>query len=111
MSKYITLKENRDFRRLYSKGKSYVSAGIVVYVCKNHTNSKRFGITTSKKTGTAVLRSRSRRVIREAYYELYDNIKNGYDFVFVARAKTPHLKSYDILRFMKELLKKAGVLI
>lgn len=110
-SKYITLKENRDFKRLYSKGKSYVSPGLVVYVYKNKSKNKRFGITTSKKTGTAVLRSRSRRVIREAYYALYDNIKDGYDFVFVARAKTPKLKSYDILRFMKEQLKKAGVLI
>lgn len=111
MSRYITLKENKDFRRLYSKGKSYVSPGLVVYVYKNRENTKRFGITTSKKTGNAVFRSRSRRVIREAYYALYNDIKIGYDFVFVARAKTPYLKSTDILRFMRNQLKEAGVLI
>lgn len=110
MGELITLKENKDFRRLYSRGRSYTSAVLVTYVMKNRSGNIRIGITTSKKIGKAVMRNRSRRIIREAYYRIMDEIKPGYDFVFVARGKTPFVKSTDILRAMKKELKEAGVL-
>lgn len=110
LGEIVTLKENRDFRRLYAKGKSYPSAILVTYVMKNHCECVRIGITTGKKIGKAVLRNRSRRIIREAYRDLSDRIKPGYDLVFVARGKTPFVKSYDVLKSMKKELKDAGVL-
>lgn len=110
MEKYVTLKENRDFQRLYHKGKSFVSPVLVTYVLKNRNNNLRFGITTGKKIGKAVVRSRARRVIRAAYFELYKDIKPGFDFVFVARGKTPFVKSTQIKKAMQEHFKKAGVL-
>ncbi|MCH5299738.1 MAG: ribonuclease P protein component [Ruminococcus sp.] len=110
MSDYITLKENRDFSRLYHKGKCFVSPVLVTYILKNKSNNLRFGITTGKKIGNAVKRSRSRRVIRAAFYELYGSIKPGYDFVFVARGKTPFVKSSDIKAAMKKAFEEAGLL-
>ncbi len=110
LGEIVTLKENRDFRRLYAKGKSYPSAILVTYVMKNRCECVRIGITTGKKIGKAVLRNRSRRIIREAYRDLSDRIKPGYDLVFVARGKTPFVKSYDVLKSMKKELKDAGVL-
>ena len=95
MKKCFTLKDNKDFSRLYRRGKSYVSPVLVTYISKNKTNNLRFGITTGKKVGKAVKRSRARRVIRAAYFELYPQIKSGYDFVFVARGKTPYVKSQE----------------
>lgn len=111
MSQYITLKENREFSRLYRKGKSFVSPVLVTYIAKGRPKQKRFGITTGKKIGNAVKRSRSRRVIRAAYYQLFDSIKPGYDIVFVARGKTPFVKSTDVYRDMKKHLKSAGLLL
>lgn len=110
MSEIITLKDNRDFRRLYSRGRSFASPVLVTYIMKNRSGDVRIGITTGKKTGKAVMRNRARRIIREAFRELYDKIRPGYDLVFVARTKTPYVKSYDILRSMKKELKDAGVL-
>ena len=106
----ITLKRNNDFRRIYSKGRSFGSSVLVTYVLKNHRGEVRIGITTSKKIGKAVLRNRSRRIIREAFRSVSKDISPGYDIVFVARGKTPFVKSYDILRAMKKELKEAGVL-
>ena len=110
MSEYITLKENRDFSRIYRRGKSFVSPVLVTYVQNNKSGAKRYGITTGKKVGKAVSRTRARRVIRTAYRELYPKIREGYDFVFVARAKTPAVKSYVITRAMKNHLSQAGAL-
>lgn len=110
MDLYSPITENKDFRRIYARGKSLVSPVIVTYVLKNRSKNVRVGITTSKKTGNAVKRSRSRRVIREAFRVVAPNVQQGYDFVFVARGKTPFVKSTDVCRAMTQQLKNAGVL-
>ncbi|MCI9274379.1 MAG: ribonuclease P protein component [Clostridiales bacterium] len=110
MTNAVTLKENREFRRLYSRGKSYVSPVMVTYVLKNRRGQLRFGITTSKKTGKAVQRNRSRRVIREAFRQLSPQVKPGYDLVFVARGRTPYVKCKEVRDAMEIQLRQAGVL-
>ncbi len=84
---------------------------LVVYVVKNRCRSLRVGITTSKKTGNAVKRSRSRRVIREALRALAPDIKQGYDLILVARAKTPFVKSTEVQAALRQQLEKAGILL
>ena len=110
LSEIVTLKRNNDFRRLYAKGRFFTSPVLVTYVTKNRYGTIRIGITASKKIGNAVKRNRSRRIIREAFRELSPSLKPGFDLVFVARGKTPFVKSNDVLRAMKKELKEAGVL-
>lgn len=110
MRSYLTIKENRQFQRAYRRGKSFVSPGLVTYIVKNNSNNLQIGITTSKKIGKAVQRNRCRRIIRAAFCEISPMISNGYDIVFVARAKTVYLKSNDILSAMKSHLQQANVL-
>ncbi|MBQ9673334.1 MAG: ribonuclease P protein component [Ruminococcus sp.] len=109
MGKSFTLKENRDFLRLYRRGKCLVAPSIVTYVLKNKCGKTRYGITTSKKIGKAVQRNRARRVIRAAWFDLYSSIVPGYDVVFVARGKTPYVKSDVLKREIESHLKKAGI--
>lgn len=109
--KMVTLKENRNFHRVYNKGKSYVAPIIVTYVLKQRYGTSRVGITTGKKIGKAVQRNRARRIIMSAYRELYPRINGSYDIVFVARGRTPYVKSTDVLRCMEKQLKRAGVII
>lgn len=109
MSEIITLKENRRFHQLYRRGKCFVSPVVVTYVLKNKTDNLRYGITTGKKIGNAVKRSRARRVIRAAFTQLTPSLKSGYDLVFVARGKTPFVKSPDVKKAMEKQLKQAGL--
>jgi ribonuclease P protein component len=106
----LSLSENKDFRRIYARGKSFVAPVLVTYVLKNRTNNVRVGITTSKKIGNAVKRNRSRRVIRAAYREIAPSVKDGYDLIFVARTRTPFVKSTDLVKIVSSQLKQAGVL-
>lgn len=111
MKKYLSINQNRDFQRIYARGKFFVSPVLVSYVMKSRRGSSiRVGITTSKKTGNAVKRNRSRRVIREAFRAVQTEIRPGYDLVFVARAKTPFVKTCDVQRAMEQHLKNAGLL-
>jgi ribonuclease P protein component len=98
MKKY-TLCNNNEFADVYKKGKKIVGKNVVFYYKKNTFNFNRLGITTSKKIGNAVLRSRARRVIRAAYRGCKFPV--GYDFVIVARAGTNTCKSYHIEGFLK----------
>ena len=105
-----TLKENKDFRRLYYRGSSKASDCLVTYAMKSRRKGCRYGITTSKKIGNAVLRNRSRRVIRAAYAALEDSISGNWDFVFVARSKTGKVKMQVVLAQMKKQMKALGVM-
>ena len=82
-----TLKKNSDFRRLYSKGKSAVTAHMVVYCRRNRLNENRLGYTVSTKLGHAVVRNRVRRRLREIYRLNAPSLKSGYDIVIVARSR------------------------
>ncbi len=99
--KIVALKLNKEFKRLYYKGRFKGHALLVTYLMKNNRGINRVGITTGKKVGNAVQRSRARRVIRAAWAEVSSSVPAGYDLVFVAREKTPKVKSQEVARVMK----------
>lgn len=109
MLQYVTIKENKDFKRLYYKGKSFVSPYFVMYIAKGRANKTRLGITAGKKIGCAVKRNRAKRVIRAAFAETSENTSKGYDFVFVARSRILFEKSYTVKNSIIKQLKAAGV--
>ncbi len=82
-----TIKQNYEFRRLYSKGKSCANAYLVVYCRKNRAGRSRIGYTVSNKVGHAVVRNRIRRRLREIYRLHERQIARGYDLVVVSRVR------------------------
>ena len=103
------LKENKDFRRIYGRGKAYVHPAFVAYALKNRTGDIRMGITASKKMGTAVERNRAKRVLTAAFSDCACQIKSGYDFVLVARVRILKCKSNDIADAMMKIFTQAGL--
>lgn len=97
MSLFITIKENRDFRRLYRQSASFVAPALVVYFKETRAGFSRLGITAGKKIGGAVQRNRAKRVVREAYRALLPRFNKSVDMVIVARKKSAYVKS-DIVR-------------
>lgn len=87
MKKTDTIKENRTFRRIYSKGRSAVTPYLVLYVRPNGQGKNRLGVTVSAKLGCAVVRNRARRRLREVYRLAQPEMKQGYDVVLVARSR------------------------
>ena len=84
----ISLNLNTQFRKLYQKGTSHVSPSVVMYAKRNGLPFNRLGITVSKKIGKAVVRNRAKRRLREIFRTNLPNMKQGYDFVLVARGRT-----------------------
>lgn len=103
MSSIVSLKRNADFRRLYSRGRSAVSATVVVYAARNRCGVNRLGLTAGKKVGCAARRNRAKRRLRALYRKyilsgevLPPNNNMTFDFVVVARAGAVD-RSFDAL--------------
>lgn len=109
MPAFASLRENKEFRTLYYHGRSQVHPALVTYVRKNRLGYPRVGITTGKKLGGAVERSRCRRVIRAAFRPLCPRV-GGYDIVFVARSRLLSMKSTQLQPIMEQQLNALGAL-
>ncbi|MCM8711926.1 ribonuclease P protein component [Clostridium sp. SYSU_GA19001] len=105
------LRKNLEFRAVYRRGKSFSNLLLVLYVSKNNKGLNRVGISVSKKVGKSVVRSRVKRLISESYRLNKDSIKTGYDLVFVARNAANDKSYFEIEKALKNLFKKAGLLI
>lgn len=98
----ITLKQNHEFRRLYSKGNSTAAPSLAIYCRKNKFPNNRIGYTVSNKIGNAVVRNTIRRRLREIYRLHESEFMLGYDIVIVARTRAANA---DYHRLEKELLR------
>lgn len=93
---FTSLKRN-DFVRVYQRGQSKANKYLIMYVLENTSIHKevgnRVGISVSKKVGNSVVRSRTKRLIKEAYRLNQDRIAPGYEIIVIARP-TAKDKSY-----------------
>lgn len=106
----VSLKENHEFRRAYSRGKSAVSPYMVLYCRKNGRAYNRLGITASTKLGHAVVRNKIRRRLREIYRLNEERLSVGYDFVVVARSRCVNAEYSRMDSEFLHLAEKLGVL-
>jgi len=95
----ISLAQNKDFLRLYKRGKSTACKACIFYYMPNKLPFNRIGITTSKKVGNAVARNRARRIIKAAYQQNEVLFPIGFDFVIVARDFATEVKSDFVSEF------------
>ena len=121
--KFKAICENHLYSKAYSKGKRAVTSALAVYIlpdyaarrlAKSHPEKKvmnRIGLTTSKALGTAVVRSRCRRIMREALrlIEKERPLKVGYLIVIAARHAAVNMKSTEIKVHLAEALTKLGM--
>ena len=120
--KFVAIKENHLYSKAYSKGKRAVTSALAVYILpdyhakrltKAHPEKKtvnRIGLTTSTKLGGAVVRSRTRRILREGLRQLMKEreMRVGYLIVIAARSAATKLKSTDIKLQLEEAFNRLG---
>ena len=118
--KFPAICENHLFAKAYSKGKRYVTDRLAVYLLPDyaakrlarahpeHKTVNRIGLTVSKRLGSAVVRNRTKRILREglrASTETYP-IKVGYLIVIAARERAITASSADIAGDLTRAFKK-----
>ena len=110
------LRENYEFRLIYSKGRSYANPFAVLHFLHRKGEAirkapgRRIGFVVSKKQGKAVARNRIKRRMREAVRRNLSLLKEGtYDLIFVGRSASKEAPWSEIEAGMLELLQKAGL--
>ena len=83
----VSLKENREFRSLYARGKNAAGVCLAIHTRRNRLGVTRLGVTVSSKLGGAVVRNRVRRRVKEAYRLEENRFAKGFDIVVVARGR------------------------
>lgn len=111
MNSAETLKLNKDFRRLYYRGRSAVARTVVVYVQKNRMRGNRIGLTCGKAVGKAVARNRAKRLMRESFRVLSPEMKKGYDIVIIARTAICGKRCGEVLKDLRFAMEKLEMLL
>ncbi|MBP5167476.1 MAG: ribonuclease P protein component [Oscillospiraceae bacterium] len=110
MKTALSLKNNYEFRRLYSKGRHTATPLIAVYCLRNGRDLNRFGITASTKFGNAVCRNRFRRRIRELFRLHSPEMNVGWDIVTVARSRANEASYREIEADFLSALRSLGII-
>ena len=84
------IKKRADFLKIQSKGRKWVSHGLIVQTAPNEDDIKRIGYTVSKRVDkSAVKRNRIKRRLRAVAADvLPEGALNGQDYILVGRPLT-----------------------
>lgn len=122
--KNVAVKENHLYNKAYSKGKRFFGRFVRVYVLKDLKAKRvmlanpekkyinRLGLSVSKKNGSAVVRNRIKRIIREGYraIERENILKTGFLVIIAAKNEAADVKSTDIEKELRYAFLKLDML-
>ena len=115
MKKTKMLKKNYEFKNVLSNGKYYSGKRIEAFIKYNNSNiSNNFlGIAISSKIAKAVRRNKIKRLIRESYKNLENNINTSNSIIFLWKknVKIEEATYKNIMEDMKNIIKKANIFI
>ena len=104
------LRRKSDFDALYKKGKSVGDKYVVIFCRENGSSINRTAFLASKKVGNSVSRNRARRLMKESYRLSREDIKDGFDLIFIARSTIKGKKCGEVKRSVDSGLKRLGVM-
>ncbi len=107
-----TLKKNYEFSRVYKRGKYFRDKNLTLNVFATNNQYTRYGISISKKIfKSSVKRNLYRRRIKEVLRIHFDDIKVGYDIVFVVKGNEYIPEFCEIEKGIINLLNKANLIV
>ncbi len=105
------LKDKKDFQRVRHCGRSYADRCLVMYVLKDAGElSGMAAFAAGKKLGCAVVRTRMKRIMREAYRLNQDKIVDSAAVILVGRKAAIGVKSGVMEKSFLKLAGRAGIL-
>ena len=112
MKKTTMLKKNYEFRTVLTRGKCFREKEIEIFVIKNNKKSNFLGIAIGTKNGKAFQRNRAKRIIRECYTILENQVIDGYSMVILMNKKCSidQMTFAQVLKEMQKIFEDAKIL-
>lgn len=107
MQREFRLRHSADFEQLRTAGRQWRHPLMTLVTTPNGLPHNRFGFITSKRLGKAVIRNRVRRRMREAVRHAAPQLKQGYDFLLIARDDLRDQPYNSIVQTFDELVRRA----
>jgi ribonuclease P protein component len=104
---YIT--STADYTLIHRKGRPWGSRLFVMKILTNNKEYSRYGFVVSKRIGNAVIRNRTKRLLREIMRQI--ELKPGYDIIFVTRAGISDLGFHELKTAVMRILSQAGLIM
>ncbi|WP_100523528.1 ribonuclease P protein component [Mycobacteroides abscessus] len=105
------IRSQDDFQKVFDQGKSVANRQFVVYMlAKEGQEHIRIGISVGKKIGNAVVRNRTKRLIREAARLVVPELQWRGDLVIIARAPVVEMEFQEVSSSLIHCLKKGKLL-
>lgn len=95
--KYLRIKKQADFNRLFQKGKRAFSPSFTMLYAPSKT--MRMGISVGKRHGKSVQRNRIKRLLREAFRLQCDKMQGTYSVILIPKVRD----EYSFQTFQKHL--------
>lgn len=109
LPKTARLRTLREFQRVYREGTARGDRFIKVIGTANDLGVTRLGIAAGRRLGSAVVRNRMRRVIREAFRAVASDLPAGLDLVVVPRGDAAGLTVAGTIRSLLHLARKIAL--
>ena len=99
-----------DFAALQAAGRSRAHPLLVLRYRQNDVGRTRYGISTGRRIGGAVLRNRIRRRLREVLRQRGEQVAPGWDILLVARPPAATASQAELAAVLERLMTTAGLL-
>ena len=97
------LRGNSDFRAVLSH-KCFVSKDLIrLYIAENNDLGARLGISIGRDVGSAIVRNRLKRYVREVFRQEQYNIPANYDYLLIFSGKMSKKSKSDAASFVEEM--------
>ncbi|MDR1195431.1 MAG: ribonuclease P protein component [Endomicrobium sp.] len=100
----------KDFNKVFKKGLKFDSKAIKILAYINEDRKiRRLGLVTPRKVGTAVIRNRTKRRLREIFRTNKHSLEPGLDLIFISKPAAASLDYGSLKKIILNSLESAGL--
>jgi ribonuclease P protein component len=103
------LSGRQEWQAVFDSGTRLSGRYAILWWRRHDRIGRKAGFSAGKRAGPPVVRNRARRLLREAYRRMKQNVPDDCHLVLVARSATAEAGYQEVARELQRLLKRAGL--
>jgi ribonuclease P protein component len=103
------LSRPQEFSAIQAQGTTRSSGLMTARFLRTDLETTRFGLATGRRIGSAVVRNRVRRRLREALRVLRESFQPGWDVLIIARPAIVNADHAALVGTLQRILERGGV--